>query len=98
MIDPRLKKLEAIAGTPKTCFAFSIPITSAASETRRMKGYITRASVAVSAAFSASNPGASTATSNGASATPRSTTRLMKIVVSVAILFARPQADWSPSV
>jgi hypothetical protein len=41
MIEPRLKKLDAMAGTPNTFFAFSIPITSAASDTSRMKGYMT---------------------------------------------------------
>ncbi len=34
-MDPILKKLEAIAGTPKTLRALSIPITSAASETEQ---------------------------------------------------------------
>ena len=80
-------------GLPKTCFAFSMPMTSAANETRRMKGYITRASVTVSAAFSPSKPGARMATSCGARTTPTMTTKLMKTVVSVATLFARAQAD-----
>ncbi len=35
-----LKKLDAIAGTPNTFLALSIPITSAASETSRIKGYM----------------------------------------------------------
>ena len=52
MIEPRLKKLEAIAGTPKTCFALSIPMTSAASETSRMNGHMIRVSKIVSAVFS----------------------------------------------
>ena len=47
MIEPRLKKLEAMAGLPKTLFAFSIPMTSAASETRRMNGNMIRVSEAV---------------------------------------------------
>ena len=57
MMEPRLKKLEAIAGTPKTFFAFSIPMASAASETRRMKGNMIRVSRMVRAAFSGGNPG-----------------------------------------
>ena len=56
MIEPRLKKLEAIAGMPKTFFAFSIPMTSAASETSRMNGHMIRVSRMVSAAFSGANP------------------------------------------
>ena len=58
MMEPRLKKLEAIAGMPKTFFAFSIPMTSAASDTSRMKGNMIRVSWMVSAAFSGANPGA----------------------------------------
>ena len=59
MIEPRLKKLEAIAGIPKTFFAFSIPITSAATETSRMNGNMIRVSRIVSAVFSGDgNPGA----------------------------------------
>ena len=50
MMEPRLKKLEAIAGMPKTFFAFNIPMTSAASETRRMKGNMIRVSKIVSSA------------------------------------------------
>ena len=52
MIEPRLKKLEAMAGTPNTFFAFSMPMTSAASDTSRMNGNMTRVSVTVSAALS----------------------------------------------
>jgi len=52
MIDPRLKKLDAIAGIPKTFFALSIPIASAASDTRRMNGHMMRVSRTVSAVFS----------------------------------------------
>ena len=52
MIDPRLKKLEAIAGAPKMCFAFSIPITSAARETSKMKGHMIRVSKIVVSVFS----------------------------------------------
>ena len=57
MMDPRLKKLEAIAGLPNTLFAFSIPITNAASETSKMNGNMIRVSSAVSAALSDRSPG-----------------------------------------
>src|SRR6184192_4269496 len=58
MMEPRLKKAEAIAGGPNTCRAFSIPITSAASDTIKMKGNMIRVSNTVSSAFSAGKPGA----------------------------------------
>ena len=61
-----MKKLEAVAGMPKTFFAFSMPITSAASETSRMNGNMIRVSVTVRAAFAGSKPCASTATIQGA--------------------------------
>ncbi len=69
-MDPRLKKLEAIAGMPNTLRAFSIPMTSAASDTSRMNGYMTRVRVTVSAALCGSKPGASAATSHGADTIP----------------------------
>jgi hypothetical protein len=58
-----LKKLDAMAGLPKMLFAFSTPITSAASETSRMKGNMICVSSAVRFALTRSKPGASTATS-----------------------------------
>ena len=57
-IDPRLKKLEAIAGMPNTLRAFNMPMTSAASDTSRMNGYMMRVRVTVSAALPGSKPGA----------------------------------------
>ncbi len=92
MIEPRLKKLEAIAGTPKTLRELSIPMTRAASETSRMKGYMTRVSVTVSSALGASNPGASAATSQGAERIPSTVMALRVTTASVATLFARRQA------
>ena len=47
-MEPRLKKLEAMAGAPKMCLALSIPIASAASDTIRMNGYMIRVSLTVS--------------------------------------------------
>ena len=97
MIEPRLKKLEAIAGTPKTLRALSMPMTRAASDTRRMNGYMTRVRVTVSCALAGSNPGASAATSQGADTIPRTVMRLRVIAVSVATLLARRQAAPSSS-
>ncbi len=97
-IDPRLKKLEAIAGTPKTLRAFSIPIASAASDASRMKGYITRVRVIASAAFSPMNPGASVWTSHGAKPIPRMVRALTTMIVSVQILLARRHAVAVPAV
>src|SRR6266852_3906682 len=98
MIEPRLKKLDAIAGIPKTCFALSIPITSAASDTRRMKGNMMRVSKTVSSAFSMGKPGARMLMRTGAKMTPSSETALIKTSVRVATLLARFHADLSPSV
>ncbi len=98
MIEPRLKKLDAIAGTPKKSFAFSIPMTSAASETSRMNGNMMRVSRMVRSAFSGSNPGARIPMSCGANSTPSTVTALMKTTVSVATLFAKAHADFSPCV
>ena len=98
MMEPRLKKAEAIAGGPNTWRAFSIPITSAASDTSKMKGNMIRVSNTVSAAFSAGKPGARMSMSTGANTTPSSEIALMKTSVSVATLLARSQAERSPSV
>src|ERR1700752_2132040 len=91
-IDPRLKKLEAIAGMPNTLRAFNMPMTSAASDTRRMNGYMMRVSVTVSAALPGSKPGASAATSQGAVRTPVTVMALSETAVSVATLSASRQA------
>src|SRR6266481_670280 len=62
-MDPILKKLDAIAGIPKTLFAFNIPMTKAAMDTMTMNGNMIRVSCAVRAAFSGPNPGANSPTS-----------------------------------
>jgi len=98
MIEPRLKKLEAIAGMPKTCFAFNIPIASAASETSRMNGNMIRVSRMVSSALSMGKPGARILMRTGAKTIPSSVSALMKTSVSVATLLASRHADLSPSV
>ena len=61
-MDPKLKKLDAIAGIPNTLWELSIPMTKAASETSRMNGNMMRVSCAVRAALSGSKPGARVAT------------------------------------
>src|SRR5579885_3246566 len=85
-----------MAGVPKTSLAFSIPMTSAASDTSRMNGNMIRVSVTVSAALAGSNQGAITATIHGAHAIPMMTMPLSTITARVATLFASAQAARSP--
>src|SRR5205809_7871920 len=88
-----------MAGGPKTCFAFSIPITSAASDTSNMNGHMIRVSKTVSAVLSGDQlPHVKRSTSCGANTMPSTVTALMKMAVSVATLLARRHADWSPSI
>ena len=87
-----------MAGGPNTCFALSIPITSAASDTRSMNGHMIRVSRTVSAVLSGDQlPHVNRSTSCGANTMPSTVTALMKTAVSVATLLASRQADWSPS-
>src|SRR4030095_16257299 len=87
-----------MAGGPKTCFALSIPITNAASDTSNMKGHMMRVSKTVSPVLSGDQlPQVRRSTSCGANTIPSSVTALMKTAVSVATLFASRQADASPS-
>jgi len=95
-MDPMLKKLDAIAGMPKTLLELSIPMTRAASDTRRMNGNMMRVSCTVSAAFSGSKPGAIVATSCGEKTTPARHNTPSTTAVSVAVLFARRHAASSP--
>ena len=92
-----LKKLDAIAGIPKTFRALSIPMASAASETMRMKGNIRRVSSVVSAFFSGENPQLSPSTNRGAARIPSTVTALRLTAASVATRRANPHADSSPS-
>src|SRR5438876_9883576 len=88
-----------MAGGPKTCFAFNIPITSAASETSSMNGHIILVSQMVSSVLSGGQlHHVSRSTNCGAKTMPRSVTTPMKTAVSVATLLASRQADSSPSV
>ena len=88
-----------MAGGPNTCFALSIPITSAASETSSMNGHMIRVSKTVSAVLSGDQlPHVRRSTSCGANTMPSTVTALMKTAVSVATLLASRHADWSPSI
>src|SRR5215470_546571 len=87
-----------MAGGPKTCLAFSTPITNAASDTSNMNGHMIRVSKTVSAVLSGDQlPHVTSSTSCGAKIMPSNVTALMKTAVSVAILFASRHADSSPS-
>ena len=96
-MDPRLKKLDAMAGLPNTLFAFSMPITNAASDTSKMNGNMIRVSSAVTAALCGLNPGASTLTSWLENTMPARHSAPSTSTVSVATLFASRQAAPSPS-
>jgi len=50
-IEPKLKKLEAIAGTKNFPLLFNIPMTTAAKETKMRKGNIIIVNFSVSATF-----------------------------------------------
>src|SRR5215831_4185322 len=87
-----------MAGGPNTCFAFNIPITSAASDTISMNGHMIRVSRMVSAVLSGDQlPHVNRSTSCGANTMPSKVTALINTAVSVATLFARRHADGSPS-
>src|SRR6266496_6598928 len=87
-----------MAGGPKTCFALSMPITSAASDTNNINGHMMRVSEIVSAVLSGDQlPHVKRSTSCGAKMIPSNVTALMKTAVSVATLFASLHADSSPS-
>ena len=87
-----------MAGGPKTCFALSMPITSAASDTSNMNGHMMRVSEIVSAVLSGDQlPHVKSSTSCGANTIPSNVIALMKTAVSVATLFANRHADSSPS-
>ncbi len=95
-MDPKLKKLDAMAGLPNTLFALSIPITNAASETSRMNGNMMRVSWAVKAALCGLNPGARTLTSWLENTMPAMHRAPSTSTVSVATLFASRHAAPSP--
>src|SRR3954467_2813042 len=87
-----------MAGGPNTYFAFSIPMTSAASETINMNGHMIRVSRIVSSVLSGDQlPHVNRSTNWGANTMPSSAFSLINTAVSVATYFASRQADWSPS-
>ena len=100
MIEPILKNDEAIAGTPKTLRAFSMPMTCAPSETSRMKGNMICASSTVSCNFSGSclNPVTVIESSTGARSMPPTAMIEIPTMSSEPTLFASRQAAGSPSV
>src|ERR1700688_1034032 len=91
-MDPILKKLDAIAGIPKTLFAFNIPMTKAAMDTMTMNGNMIRVSCAVRAAFSGPNPGANSPTSCDENSMPATHIEPKTTRVNVATLFASRHA------
>src|SRR3954463_15509297 len=87
-----------MAGGPNTYFAFSIPMTSAASETINMNGHMMRVSRIVSSVLSGDQlPHVNRSTSCGANTMPSNVIALMNTAVRVATLFPRCHADSSPS-
>ena len=83
-----------MAGGPNTCFAFSIPITNAASETSSMNGHMIRVSRIVSSVLSGDQlPQVNSSTNCGANTMPSNVITLMNTAVSVATLFAKRHAD-----
>ena len=86
-----------MAGRPKMLFAFNTPMTSAASDTSRMKGNMICVSCAVRAALSGANPGASSATSGCANKMPSRHSAPSTSTVKVATLSAKRHAARSPS-
>ena len=83
---PTLKSAGAMAGAVKRAWAFSIPITAAASETRSRNGIMIRARDAESAACAGANPGAMPRTIGSANTSPASvrtptTTRMRPMTV-----------------
>src|SRR5712671_7796365 len=95
-MDPILKKLDAIAGIPKTLLEFNIPMTKAAMDTMTMNGNMIRVSSAVRAAFSGPNPGANNPTSCDENTMPATQIEPKTTRVNVATLFASRQAAASP--
>ena len=97
--EPRLKKAEAAAGTPKMWRVLRMPIATAASATRRMKGNMMRVSPTVSATFPgmAAKPGAIAATNVGANQMPSSVRAPTTSASPFTTRFASRHAACSPS-
>ena len=95
-MEPRLKKLDAIAGMPNTFFALSMPMASAAKDTNKMNGNMIRVRCAVNAAFCGSKPGTMAATRESAKTMPTMQMMPSTTAVMVATLLAKRQAAASP--
>src|SRR5207248_840028 len=98
-IEPRLKKAEAAAGTPKRWRVLRMPIATAASATRRRKGNMMRVSATVSSTLPgmSAKPGAMAVTSAGANQMPASVMALTTIASAFTTRLASRQAAASPS-
>src|SRR5262245_29418359 len=99
MIEPRLKKADAAAGTPKRLRVLRMPIATAASATRSRNGNMMRVRLAVSADFPgmAANPGAIASTSDGASQIPSRQSPPTITAIALVTRLARRHAAASPS-
>ena len=93
-----LKSAGERAGQPKRSSAFSMPIATAAKETRGRNGIMIRVSRIVSAVFPAapSNPGAIFDTIHGAKTTPRTTSADRTTARNVRTRLARRKAPSRP--
>src|SRR5437667_2319737 len=98
-IEPRLKKAEAAAGTPKMWRVLRMPIATAASATRRRKGNMMRVSATVSSTLPgmSAKPGAMAVTSAGANQMPASVMAPTTIASAFTTRLASRQAAASPS-
>src|SRR5437867_7255503 len=98
-IEPRLKKAEAAAGTPKTWRVLRTPIATAARATRSRNGNMMRVSSTVSSALPgmAAKPGAMAVTSAGASQMPARVRAPTTIASAFTTRLASRQAAASPS-
>src|SRR5579885_222292 len=97
-MDPRLKKLDASAGTPNTFLELSMPMVSAARETSRINGYMIWVRKIVVSASAGEKPGARMPIICFANRMPRRLTALISTIVRVMTFDASAQADSSPSV
>ena len=100
-IATRLKTAGANAGVPKRWCALSIPMATAANDTRGRNGSMTRVSRTVASCLpgTLSNPGASTRTSGSASTKPSTTSApssaASTVMSRLAIANARSRPPWA---
>ena len=94
-----LNTVEAEAGMPKMKREFSIPITAAASETKRMNGNITRVRLTASSNLPGTlwKPKLVTSTISGAPMMATTETTPMMKIIALRVRLASCQAGASPS-